>query len=179
MPKFLAQCNYVGEGMKGLLREGGSSRRAVVEKLVESVGGKVEAFYYAFGETDLFVIAELPDNVSMTAVALMVAASGAIAIKTTVLLTPEEVDEAAKKTPVYRPPGAYVGLPIVLPRLGSIALPPNSMFWSVPVRTARRSARHRNHSLAANRHWTHSFAVTRTWNMSNFADLVRANPLDL
>jgi uncharacterized protein with GYD domain len=106
MPKFLAQCNYVGEGMKGLLQEGGSSRRAVVEKLVESVGGKIEAFYYAFGETDLFVIAEFPDNVTMTAVALMVAASGAITIKTTVLLTPEEVDEAAKKTPAYRPPGA-------------------------------------------------------------------------
>ncbi|NOZ29662.1 MAG: GYD domain-containing protein [Chloroflexi bacterium] len=105
MPKYLAQCNYVGEGIKGLLKEGGSSRRAVVEKLVESMGGTIEAFYYAFGETDLYVIADLPDNESMAAVALLVAASGAIAIKTTVLLTPEEVDEAVKKTPVYRPPG--------------------------------------------------------------------------
>ena len=105
MPKYLAQCNYVGEGVKGLLKEGGSSRRAVVEKLVESVGGTVEAFYYAFGETDLFVIADLPDNVTMTALALLVAASGAIDIKTTVLITPEEVDEAVKKTPSYRPPG--------------------------------------------------------------------------
>ncbi|HEC35597.1 MAG TPA: GYD domain-containing protein, partial [Anaerolineae bacterium] len=75
------------------------------ERLVESVGGKVEAFYYAFGETDLFVIADLPDNESMTAVALLVAASGAIRIKTTVLITPEEVDEAVKKAPSYRPPG--------------------------------------------------------------------------
>jgi uncharacterized protein with GYD domain len=106
MPKYLAQCNYVGEGIKGLLKEGGTSRRAVVDKLVESVGGKVEAFYYAFGETDLYVIADLPDNEAMTAVALMVAASGAIAIKTTVLLTPEQVDEAARKTPIYQPPGA-------------------------------------------------------------------------
>jgi uncharacterized protein with GYD domain len=105
MPKYLAQCNYVGEGVKGLLKEGGSSRRAVVEKLVKSVGGTVEAFYYAFGETDLYVIADLPDNVSMTAVALLVAASGAIDIKTTVLITPEEVDEAVKKAPSYRPPG--------------------------------------------------------------------------
>jgi uncharacterized protein with GYD domain len=105
MPKYLAHCNYVGEGLRGLLKEGGTSRRAIVDKLVESVGGKVEAFYYAFGETDLYVIADLPDNESMTAVALMVAASGAIAIKTTVLLTPEEVDEAAKKTPIYQPPG--------------------------------------------------------------------------
>jgi uncharacterized protein with GYD domain len=106
MPKYLAHCNYVGEGVKGLLKEGGTSRRAVVDKLVESVGGKVEAFYYAFGETDLYVIADMPDKESMTAVALMVAASGAITIKTTVLLTPEEVDEAAKKTPIYQPPGS-------------------------------------------------------------------------
>jgi uncharacterized protein with GYD domain len=106
MPKYLAHCNYVGDGVKGLLKEGGTSRRAIVDKLVESVGGKVEAFYYAFGETDLYVIAELPDHEAMTAVALMVAASGAIAIKTTVLLTPEQVDEAAKKTPLYQPPGA-------------------------------------------------------------------------
>ena len=105
MPKYLAQCNYVGEGVKGLLKEGGSSRRAAVEKLVKSVGGTVEAFYYAFGETDLYVIADLPDNVTMTTLALLVAASGAITIKTTVLITPEEVDEAVKKTPSYRPPG--------------------------------------------------------------------------
>jgi uncharacterized protein with GYD domain len=105
MPKYLAQCNYVGEGVKGLLKEGGSSRRAAVEKLVKSVGGTVEAFYYAFGETDLYVIAELPDNATMTTLALLVAASGAITIKTTVLITPEEVDEAVKKTPSYRPPG--------------------------------------------------------------------------
>lgn len=105
MPKYLAQCNYVGEGVKGLLKEGGSSRRAVVEKLVGSVGGTVDAFYYAFGEIDLYVIADLPDNVTMTTLALLVAASGVITIKTTVLITPEEVDEAAKKTPSYRPPG--------------------------------------------------------------------------
>lgn len=105
MPKYLAQCNYVGEGLKGLLKEGGSSRRAVVEKLIESAGGTVDAFYYAFGETDLFVIADLPDNVSMTAVALVVEAAGAITIKTTVLITPEEVDEAVKKNPNYKPPG--------------------------------------------------------------------------
>jgi uncharacterized protein with GYD domain len=106
MPKYLAHCNYVGDGIKGLLKEGGTRRRAVVDKLVESVGGKVEAFYYAFGETDLYVIADMPDEAAMAAVALMVAASGAIAIKTTVLLTPEEIDEAAKKTPLYKPPGA-------------------------------------------------------------------------
>ena len=105
MPKYLAQCNYVGEGIKGLLKEGGSSRRAIVEKLVKSLGGTVEAFYYAFGETDLYVIADVPDNVSMATIALTVNATGTVTVKTTVLLTPEEVDEAAKKSPSYRPPG--------------------------------------------------------------------------
>jgi uncharacterized protein with GYD domain len=103
--KYLAHCNYVGEGAKGLLKDGGTNRRAVVEKLIESMGGTVEAFYYAFGETDLYVIVDLPDHESMTAVALMVAASGMIGIKTTVLITPEEVDEAVKKTPLYTSPG--------------------------------------------------------------------------
>ena len=64
MPKYLVQANYVGEGIKGLLKDGGTGRRAAVEKLFGSVGGKVEAFYYAFGDTDLFVIADLPDNVT-------------------------------------------------------------------------------------------------------------------
>ena len=105
MPKYLLQVNYVGEGIKGLLKEGGTSRRAAAEKLVKSLGGSIEAFYYAFGKTDAYVIAELPDHASMTSVALTVGASGSVTIKTTVLMTPEEVDEAAKKTPSYRPPG--------------------------------------------------------------------------
>jgi uncharacterized protein with GYD domain len=69
------------------------------------LGGTLEAFYYAFGETDAYVIAEAPDNVSMAALALTINASGVAAVKTTVLLTPEEIDEAVKKTPSYRPPG--------------------------------------------------------------------------
>ncbi len=105
MPKYLVQANYVGDGVKGLMKEGGSSRRAVVEKLFESVGGKVEAFYYAFGETDLFVIAEIPDNVTAASLSLTVTASGAATTRIIVLLTPEEVDAAAKKSPSYRPPG--------------------------------------------------------------------------
>jgi uncharacterized protein with GYD domain len=105
MAKYLVQCRYVGEGVKGLLKEGGTSRRAVVEKLAKSLGGSIEAFYYAFGKTDLFVIADMPDNVSMSAAALMVNASGELSVSTTVLMTPEEVDQAVKKTPLYRPPG--------------------------------------------------------------------------
>jgi uncharacterized protein with GYD domain len=105
MPKYLVQANYVGDGVKGLLKEGGSSRRAVVEKLIKSVGGTLETFYYAFGETDLYVICDMPDNASTAAATLMAAASGVINVKTTVLMTPEELDNAAKKTPIYRPPG--------------------------------------------------------------------------
>ena len=105
MPKYLVQCNYVGEGIKGLLKEGGSSRRVATEKLINSVGGSLESMYYAFGETDLFVIADMPDKASMAATTLLVGSSGAVSVKTTVLMTPEEVDEAAKMTPIYSPPG--------------------------------------------------------------------------
>ncbi len=105
MAKYLFQANYVGEGVKGLLHDGGSKRRAVVEKLFKSLGGTIEAYYYAFGDTDLYVIADLPDHAVAAALSLTVVASGTIACKTTVLLTPEEVDEAAKKTPIYSPPG--------------------------------------------------------------------------
>ena len=105
MSKYLVQANYVGEGIKGLLKEGGSSRRAVVEKLFKSMGGTVEAFYYAFGDTDLYVIADLPDDATAAALVLTVTSTGTVTCKTTVLMTPEEIDEAAKKTPSYRSPG--------------------------------------------------------------------------
>jgi uncharacterized protein with GYD domain len=100
MPKYLVQVNYVGEGIKGLLKEGGTSRRDVVEKMIKSLGGTLEVFYYAFG--DLFVIADVPDNESMAAIALTVSATGTVTVKTTVLMTPEEIDEAGKKSPLYR-----------------------------------------------------------------------------
>ena len=105
MPKYLVEANYVGEGLKGLLKEGGSSRRAAIEKLYASVGGKVEAFYFAFGKTDIIVIADVPDNVSAAALSLTVSAAGAATTRVTVLLTPEEIDAATKKRPQYRPPG--------------------------------------------------------------------------
>jgi uncharacterized protein with GYD domain len=105
MPKYLLQANYVGDGIKGLLKEGGSSRRAAAEKAIKSVGGTMEAFYYAFGETDAYVLADIPDNVSMSALALTISASGAVTTKTTVLVTPEEIDAAVKKSPSYRAPG--------------------------------------------------------------------------
>ena len=105
MPRYLLQANYVGEGIKGLLKEGGTSRQSAAEKAIKSVGGTMEAFYFAFGDTDAYVVAEVPDQVSMAALALTISASGAVATKTTVLMTAEEIDAAAKKTPAYRAPG--------------------------------------------------------------------------
>jgi uncharacterized protein with GYD domain len=105
MPKYLLQANYVGEGVKGLLKEGGTSRRAAAAEAVQSVGGTLEAFYFAFGATDAYAIVDVPDNVSMAALALAISASGAVKVATTVLLTPEELDQASQKMPAYRPPG--------------------------------------------------------------------------
>lgn len=105
MSKYMIQANYMNEGAKGLLKEGGSSRRAVVEKLIASQGGSMESFYYAFGETDLYVIADVPDHASMAAISLLIGSTGTVSLKTTVLMTVEEIDKAAKKTPVYRAPG--------------------------------------------------------------------------
>jgi uncharacterized protein with GYD domain len=105
MPKYLIQASYTDDGVKGLRQEGGSARRAVVEKACTSVGGKLDAFYYAFGEKDVFTVIDLPDNVTAAGVALLIAASGKVDIETTVLLTAEEVDAAVKVTADYRPPG--------------------------------------------------------------------------
>jgi uncharacterized protein with GYD domain len=105
MPKYLIEANYVGEGISGLLKEGGTKRRAAVDDLFKSMGGTVETFYFAFGDKDVFIIGELPDNATATALALRVNAAGAAMCKTTVLITPQEVDQAVKKTAAYRPPG--------------------------------------------------------------------------
>jgi len=106
MPKYMITASYTSEGVKGVLKDGGSGRRAAVQKLAESAGGRLEALYFAFGEHDVFVICDLPDNVAATAVSLSVAASGAVRLATTPLITPDEVDAAAKKSVSYRAPGA-------------------------------------------------------------------------
>ena len=105
MSKYLLQASYTAEGAKGLAKAGGSSRRAAVEEVLKSIGGKLEAFYFAFGESDAYVIFEAPDAVAAAALSVAVNASGAVRSKTTVLLTTEEMDQATKKTVRYRPPG--------------------------------------------------------------------------
>ena len=106
MAKYLWQVSYTTEGLKGVMKEGANSRAKVISKLAEGHGGKIEAFYYAFGEADLYVIADLPGNLEASAMSLTIGASGAARIKTTVLLTPKEVDAAIKVKVGYRAPGA-------------------------------------------------------------------------
>jgi uncharacterized protein with GYD domain len=105
MPKYLLEVSYTADGSKGLLRDGGSKRRSAARALIESLGGKLESLYFAFGSTDVFAIADLPDNAAAAAASMTLASSGATTSKVTVLLTPEDVDQAVKKTPSYTPPG--------------------------------------------------------------------------
>jgi uncharacterized protein with GYD domain len=106
MPKYLIQANYTEAGVEGVRQKGGSSRREAVTETVEGLGGKLESFHFAFGEHDVYTIVDLPDNQAATAVALSVNAAGGATITTTVLLTPEEVDEAAERSVQYRKPGS-------------------------------------------------------------------------
>lgn len=106
MAKYMWSGSYTAEGTKGLIAEGGSARKAVIEKMMASMGGKLECMYFSFGSDDVVIIVDAPDNVGAASVALTVAATGAVKGRMTVLLTPAEIDQAAKKSPAYRPPGA-------------------------------------------------------------------------
>src|SRR4051794_10519998 len=106
MPKFLFEASYAPEGVQGIQSAGGTSRVKAVSDATEALGGKVESFHFAFGASDAYVIVELPDNGAAAAIALAVNATGAVSVKTAVLLTPEEVDAAAKQSVQYRPPGS-------------------------------------------------------------------------
>jgi len=109
MPKYLVQASYTVEGLEGLLKEGGSSRVEAASKALEPLGGKLEAYYFAFGETDVYTIFDLPDNVKATALSLIANVAGTSNVKVTVLITPEEVDQATEVAKelgaAYRPPG--------------------------------------------------------------------------
>ena len=105
MAKYLYQANYTPKGMEGLLREGGSSRRKVFEEMGREQGGQLEAFYYAFGGADLYIIFDLPGAATAAAISLAITAGGALSLTTVQLITPEEIDLAARKAVNYRPPG--------------------------------------------------------------------------
>ncbi|MFI5154124.1 MAG: GYD domain-containing protein [Chitinophagales bacterium] len=106
MPKFLIKGNYSAEGVKGLMKEGGSARRTAVEKAIAPVNGKIEAFYYALGETDVFVVVDLPNATSAAALSMAVNSTGLVNIRVVALLTAEEIDAASKITVRYTPPKA-------------------------------------------------------------------------
>ena len=106
MPKYLVTGSYTQDGVKGVMGAGGSSRRDAVTKVAESVGGSLESFYFAFGGDDFYVVVDLPDNEAAASVAMTVNASGAVAARTVVLLAPEEVDGAARRSVEYQPPGS-------------------------------------------------------------------------
>ena len=105
MAKYLVKGNYVGDGVAGLMKEGGTSRRDAAQAAIESVGGSMDSFYYAFGDTDVYGICDFPDEASATAFSLTVNSSGAVAVSLTPLMTAEDLDAAATKSPSYRAPG--------------------------------------------------------------------------
>ena len=105
MPKYLFYGSYTEEGLKGLLKDGGTKRREAVKQAVESMGGTLEAYYFAFGDNDFYFIADSPDNVNAVAGSILGSASGTVKVKITVLITPEEIDAAVEKTMDWRPPG--------------------------------------------------------------------------
>ena len=106
MAKFLIKATYTTDGVRGLLKEGGTKRRAAVQEIIEAAGGKLEVFYYAYGADDAVIIADLPDATTGLAISLTVNASGAVRLSTLPLITPEELDAASKKSVKYRAPGA-------------------------------------------------------------------------
>jgi uncharacterized protein with GYD domain len=105
MPKYLFRASLSPEGIAGVLSEGGTARRAVVKNAIETLGGTLEAFYLAFGDDDTVGIMELPDNETAAAFALEVSSSGRVSVRTTVLITPEEIDAARSKKSGWRAPG--------------------------------------------------------------------------
>ena len=106
MAKYMFRTSYTQSGLKGLLAEGGTGREAALRQTIEGAGGTLEGFYYAFGDCDLYLIADLPDEAAATALSLNIAAAGALTVSVTVLITPETVDEAVGKSIPYRLPGA-------------------------------------------------------------------------
>ena len=105
MSKYLITGRYTADGVKGLMQEGGSKRLAAATAAIESVGGSVESFYYAFGEEDVFGICDFPDDASAAAVSMLINSTGAVTLTMSRLISVADMDAAAAKTPTYRPPG--------------------------------------------------------------------------
>lgn len=105
MSKYLVNASYTSEGTRGLLKEGGTSRQQMVQDMAKKLGGKIEFFYYCFGQSDVVAIMDVPDPATAAAISMGIKATGAVKISLSVLISPKEIDEAAKKSVGYRPPG--------------------------------------------------------------------------
>lgn len=107
MARYLIKASYNAEGVKGVIKAGGTSRVEAVKKAIDSVGGSLESFYFAFGGDDVYVTVEAPSNIAAAAMAATVTSAGALArYETVVLLSANEVDEAMKMAVSYTPPGS-------------------------------------------------------------------------
>ena len=105
MPSYLVIGSYTPEGVKGVVKNGGTQRADAVRSAVEALGGTMHSFHFAFGADDVFTVFDLPDNTAAAALGLAVAATGLVAIRIVVLVSPAEIDEAAKRQVSYQPPG--------------------------------------------------------------------------
>ena len=106
MPHYLIEATYTSEGVAGIAAKGGTARRDAISKMISDAGGSIECFYFAFGDVDVYTIIELPSDEAVAALALSINQSSYTKVRTTVLLTPEQIDTAASNTPEYKPPGA-------------------------------------------------------------------------
>ena len=106
MAKYLFRTSYTKAGVEGLIREGGTGRRDALRQTVEGLGGELESFYFAFGDDDLLLIVDLPDDEAAAAFSMHVSAAGALNVSCTVLITPEAIDGSISKSVAYRKPGA-------------------------------------------------------------------------
>jgi uncharacterized protein with GYD domain len=103
--KFLIRAKYTSSGVNALLQKGGTVRKEAVSKMITDAGGKLESFYYTLNTDEAYVTCELPDEITAAALALNIDATGKVDIEMILLLTPEQLDEAAHKTVHYKAPG--------------------------------------------------------------------------
>ncbi|HKT10380.1 MAG TPA: GYD domain-containing protein [Terriglobia bacterium] len=105
MAKYLIQATYSAEGFKGVAKDKASGRKAALEKALAGVGAGLDAIYYSFGDYDVVLIVDAPDNATVAAVGMAACSTGLARTSTTPLLTIEEADQAVKKSVRYRGPG--------------------------------------------------------------------------
>ena len=105
MAKYLIEATLSADGLKGIEKDTGSGRQTAFTKSVKGLGGKVEFFDFSLGEHDVIAIVDVPDIVTVAALALHISETGLVRTKTTALISAEEMNQAIKKKVEYRAPG--------------------------------------------------------------------------